>query len=131
MNKQSRDVSSKPTALRTTARGAGWPGSLILGLALVVVYLINGRELGTEDTWPTALLPLNILRGDGIYLDNERLGTAELNQPILYCLTISHRHLVSLYPIAPAWSRCRSLHRRLAMDLYRPGLGPKPPGGLR
>ncbi len=101
---------------------AGWLGSLFLGLALFLVYLINGRELGTEDTYSAALLPLNILRGDGIYLDNERLGNADLKIPVPYCFTIVRGHIVTLYPLAPALVCVPLVAPQVAaLDLSRPG----------
>ena len=41
---------------------SGWLGSLFLGLALFLVYLINGRELGTEDTYRRRGFRLNLAR---------------------------------------------------------------------
>ena len=79
-------------------QGSGWLGSLFLGLSLVFVYLINGRELGTDDTFAASLLPLNILRGEGVYLENRRPGDVGLYGPIPFSmgdLTWAHRDDVS------------------------------------
>ena len=81
MNKVSHDNASKQPGLQATPRGSGWLGSLFLGLALVFVYMINGRELGTYDTISASLLPLCILRGDGIYFDIKLLGNVRSNRP--------------------------------------------------
>ncbi|HEX3448894.1 MAG TPA: hypothetical protein VHS97_11605, partial [Isosphaeraceae bacterium] len=66
MNKVSRDNTSKQPGLQATPSSSGWLGSIFLGLALFLVYMSNGRELGTYDTISASLLPLRILRGDGI-----------------------------------------------------------------
>ena len=56
------------------AQHAGWLGSLFLGIALLAVYLINGRELGCDDTFSANLIPLNILRGHGISFEAMHLA---------------------------------------------------------
>lgn len=92
-----------PIALPT---GADSPKSVIrlwiLGLALLLVYLANGRPIGTFDTMPSVFLPIGIIRGDGPYLDRFRavLETPDGSLP-LYA-TESRGHIVSRYPIAPA-----------------------------
>ena len=49
-----------PSRFQTVRRpsGQGMVDSLILGLGLLLVYSANGRELGTDDTLATTLLPL-------------------------------------------------------------------------
>ena len=132
MNKLSHGIASGQPELQATPSGSGWLGSLFLGLALVFVYMINGRDLGTYDTISASLLPFYILRGDGIYLDNEHLGHLRSNLPLPDFLTISHGRLVTLYPIAPAL---------VAVPLFAPQVavagslssrvGPRSPGGAR
>jgi hypothetical protein len=95
---------------------------LFLGLGLFFAYTINGRDLGSYDTISTTLLPLSILRGDGIYLDNKLLGNVRSNLPLPDSLTISHGRLVTLYPIAPALVAVPLFAPQVAvLDLRRPG----------
>lgn len=122
MNKVSHDTASEQPGLRATPWGSGWLGSLCLGIALVFVYMINGRELGTYDTISASLLPLHILRGDGIYLDSRRLGDVRLNPPFPDYMTISHGRLVTLYPVAPALVAVPFFAPQVAtLDFIRPG----------
>ncbi len=84
-------------------RPGGWGWSLLLGLLLTVIYLVNRADpLDLEDTSPAQLMPLAILRGDGPYLDRfrillERPGGDGLG------LSMSHArgHIVSRYSIGP------------------------------
>jgi hypothetical protein len=122
MNIESYDSSSQRPGSKGRPRGSGWPGSLLLGLVLVVVYLMNGRELGTDDTASASLLPLCILRGDGIYFDNRILGNVRLDRELPPFLTMSHRRVVTLYPIAPALVVVPLVAPQVAvLDLVRPG----------
>jgi hypothetical protein len=57
---------------RSVFRASGWLSLLLIFVGLALVYLANGQEIGTYDTIGTALLPLTILRGDGVYLDRFR-----------------------------------------------------------
>jgi hypothetical protein len=120
MNKVSRDNASKQPGLQATR--SGWLGSLFLGLALFLVYMSNGRELGTYDTISASLLPLRILRGDGIYIDLKRLGHRRSNLPLPDFVMLSHGRLVTLYPVAPAVVALPFFAPQVAaLDLYRPG----------
>jgi hypothetical protein len=113
---------SEQPRLKATAGGSGWLGSLFLGLALVFVYMINGRDLGTDDTISASMLPLFILRGDGIYFDNDHLGKVRSNRPLPNCLTSSHGRVVTLYPIAPALVAVPLVAPQFAvLNAYRPG----------
>ena len=64
---------SDPRAVKVSDGAApyagGWCHSLILGLGLLFAYTANGREMGTDDTEATTMLPLSLLRGDGISLE--------------------------------------------------------------
>src|SRR6478735_7926318 len=84
------------------ATGRGWPGSTLLGLALFAVYLSNGREIGTYDTIPASLLPLTILRGEGLHLDRYDRLLAEPDGRLPAFVKRSRGHVVSRYPVAPA-----------------------------
>ena len=122
MNKASHGIAVEQAGLQARPSGSGWLGSLSLGLVLVVVYLVNGRDLGTHDTLSAALLPLYILRGEGIYFDNEHLGEWDPNLPLPDYLAISHGRVVTLYPIAPALVAVPLVAPQVALrDLYRTG----------
>ena len=122
MNQVSRGTASEQSQLPTTPRGSGWLGSLLLGFALVFVYLMNGRDMGTYDTIATTVLPLRILRGHGIYFDDERPGMRRSKLAHTGFVTISHGRLVSLYPIAPAVVAVPLFAPQVAvLDLCRPG----------
>jgi hypothetical protein len=122
MTKMPHSIASEQPGLKAQPQGSGWLGSLCLGLALVIIYMINGRELGTYDTISTSLLPLFIVRGEGIYFDNKLMGNIRPNVTLPGYLTISHGRLVTLYPIAPALVAAPLFAPQVAMlDLYRPG----------
>jgi hypothetical protein len=81
---------------------AGWPLSLSIGLIAALLYLANGREIGAFDTIPTTMLPLTILRGEGLHLD--RFGPI-LRGPsgrLPVFVTWSRGRIISRYPIGPA-----------------------------
>jgi hypothetical protein len=122
MTKMPHSIASEQPGLKVTPRGSGWLGSLCLGVALVFIYMINGRDLGTYDTISTSLLPLFIVRGEGIYFDNKLMGNMRSNVTLPDYLTISHGRVVTLYPIAPALIAAPLFAPQVAMlDLYRPG----------
>jgi hypothetical protein len=122
MNKMPHVTASEQPGLKTTRPSSGWLGSLFLGLALVVIYMINGRDLGTYDTIANSVLPFFILRGGGIYFDNEVMGHVRSNVTLPDHLTISHGHIVTLYPIAPALVAVPFFAPQVAvLDLYDPG----------
>jgi hypothetical protein len=122
MNKVSHVIASGQCGLQARPWGSGWLGSLLLGVGLFVAYSINGRDLGSYDTISATLLPLYILRGDGIYFDNSHLGNVRSNVPIPDFLTISHGRVVTLYPIAPALVAVPFFAPQVAvLDYYRPG----------
>jgi hypothetical protein len=79
---------------------SGWPTSLVLGIGIALIYLANGREIGAFDTVPTTLLPLSILRGDGLRLDRFRpLFLRVWGTPRPVFVTESAGHLISCYPV--------------------------------
>ena len=57
--------SSDPRAVKVSDVPApsmrGWCHSLILGLGLLFAYTANGREMGTDDTEATTMLPLSLI----------------------------------------------------------------------
>ena len=122
MNKVSHDSASEQPGLKATSWLSGWVFSLFLGMTLFFAYMINGRELGSYDTISATLLPLCILRGDGIYFDNKHLGNVRSNQPLPDYLTFSHGRVVTLYPIAPALIAVPIFAPQVTLlDRYRPG----------
>lgn len=122
MNQVSRGTAAERSQPTTTPRGSGRLGSLLLGVALVFVYMMNGRDMGTYDTIATTVLPLRILRGHGIYLDDGPTGMRRAKPAHNEFVTISHGRLVSLYPIAPAVVAVPLFAPQVAiLDLYRPG----------
>jgi hypothetical protein len=80
----------------------GWPSSIILGIVIALAYLANGREIGAFDTIPTTLLPLAIIRGDGLRLDRFRPLLREWGTPLPVFVTESFGHIISRYPVGPA-----------------------------
>src|SRR5215831_11243308 len=122
MNKAAHGLASEPAGLQVRPWRSGWLGSMSLGLALAFIYLVNGRDMGTFDTLSTALLPLSILRGDGIYFDNGRLGAWDPTRPLPAYLTISHGRVMTLYPIAPALVAVPLVAPQVALlDFSHPG----------
>jgi hypothetical protein len=79
----------------------GWWITLILGPCLFWVYVANDRELGTDDTVATTLLPLALARGDGFTLDrfSPLLREGDVVTPFT---VLSRGRIVSCYPVAPA-----------------------------
>jgi len=100
-NASDSDAANQPGS-STDRRRKGWLGSLALGLALWAVYSANDNYLGSYDTVGTCLLPLNLLRGDGVYLDRFWLALRERNGELATFVVRSHDHIVSRYPLAPA-----------------------------
>ncbi len=113
---------------------SSWLGSSALGIMLLSIYLCNGRDIGSDDTFSATLLPLNILRGEGVYLDNPRLGDIGTNKniPLPYNWTRSHGRVVTLYPIAPALVAIPFVAPQIAfLDFYRPGWDRNPVFAVR
>jgi hypothetical protein len=61
MNEASLGIGSENQRALATPPRPGWLGSLVLGAFLLLVYLINGRNLGTDHTYSATLLPRVIL----------------------------------------------------------------------
>jgi hypothetical protein len=80
----------------------GWLVSIGVGVCLFVVYLSNGRDLGTDDTYSATLLPLNILKGKGVFLEEGYRKDVGRDFPLPYFWTNSRGHVLTLYPVAPA-----------------------------
>src|SRR3954465_14505600 len=100
----------------------GWAASTLLGLALVAVYLSNGREIGSYDTIPASLLPLTILRGEGLHLDRYAPLLAEADGRLPAYVKRSRGHVVSRYPVAPALVALPLVAPQVAaLDRLRPG----------
>jgi len=100
---------TNPSTIRGNANPPGseskpgrWVTSLVLGIALVAIYSVNGRDLGTTDTAPTTLLPLMILRGEGVFLDSQSAPDPGPEMQLWPSLTRQRGHIMSRYPVAPA-----------------------------
>src|SRR4051794_8043034 len=97
------DSSASESASRPSSpRRGGWLGSLALGVGLLLVYSANDRDLGTTDTVATTMVPLTLLRGEGIYLERFRAILHERNGMLPAFVVRSHGRIVSRYPLAPA-----------------------------
>jgi hypothetical protein len=92
------------------ARGFTWRRALLLASILLVAYEANGRALSSTDTRPTNLLTVALFRGDGPFLDRfarsivrpSSVPGAVSLEPWAGLSAEPPRHLVSLYPVAPA-----------------------------
>lgn len=71
--------------------------SALLFLGLFLIYSANGREIGAVDTVGNVLLPIALLRGDGLVLNRfaARVGDQ-------YWVKQHGEALVSRYPVLPA-----------------------------
>ena len=93
---------SAPARAPEQRRPRGWPRSVALGLALVLVYKANGRVIETFDTVATTALPYAIIRGDGPFLDRFRVLWQSPGEALPPYVEATRGHLVSRYPVAPA-----------------------------
>jgi hypothetical protein len=122
MNASSQFICSDDQRVQAAPPRPGWPASAVLGALLLFVYLINGRDLGCDDTFSATLLPLNILRGEGIYLENKYHPKGMKPSEIPYIWIWSRRHVVPLYPVAPALVALPLVAPQVAVrDFVRPG----------
>jgi hypothetical protein len=97
-----RTLTESGLSQATKGGTAGWPFSIGLGVLIAFIYLSSDREKGAFDTVPNTLLPLAVLRGDGVYLDRFRaLFVREWGTPTPIFVAVSRGHLVSRYPIGP------------------------------
>jgi hypothetical protein len=85
--------------------------SLIVFSAILVVYLANGKTIGSGDTVPAKFLPLTILREGNFDLDEFPFLFDREKFPFPYFLRSIGGHYVSDYPVAPAL---------LALPVYLP-----------
>lgn len=98
-------------------RPARWK-SLVCFVALFCVYSANGRESGAGDTVPALLLPVAILRGNGLHLDR---FAALWPRRLPYYVTLSRGHIVSQYPVGVALLAVPLIAPQLAvLDVLRP-----------
>jgi hypothetical protein len=104
------------------SRGKGWWGSLLLGVLLVIVYSANGRVISSEDTVATSLLPLTMIRGHGLYVDQFERILMEPDGSLPPFVTRSRGHILSRYPVTPALMVVPLAIPQIAMlDQARPG----------
>lgn len=108
----------------------GWKSSLLLGIALTLIYSANRREIGAGDTAAAKFLPIAIIRGDGLYLDrfSQQLQGSNWDKAryskgeLIYAVTSSRGHIVSTYPVGPALLAVPFvLPQVLSLDLRHPG----------
>ena len=93
----------------------GWKSSLLLGIALTLIYSANRREIGIGDTVAAKFLPIAIIRGDGLYLDrfSQQLQGSNWDKAryykggLIYAVTSSRGHIVSTYPVGYPFMRWR------------------------
>jgi hypothetical protein len=114
----------------TRASRPTWAAATALGMALFVVYAINGREIGAGDCVPAELLPVAILRGDGLTLDrfNHLWKAAD---PLPYYVARKRDHTVSRYPIGASLLALPLTAPQLAvLDRVRPGWEADPASAL-
>lgn len=72
--------------------------SLILFFITFLIFNLNMNSLGSGDTIPTKLLPLNILSGNGLYFDNY-VDFLKNKYDTIYYFQQFNGHYVSTYPI--------------------------------
>jgi hypothetical protein len=113
-------ISSENSRSNVPAESAGCLRSLVLGVSVLAIYLVNGRQLGCDDTFSAGLIPLNILHGHGIYF--EALNAGGEDMPIPYFWIRSRGHIITMYPIAPALVIVPLVAPQVALlDYMRPG----------
>ena len=107
---------------------AAWKQSLLLGVLLFAVYIVNFRALDSGDTIPASLLPTALLHGDGVYLD--RLHPQ--HETMQYWVACKRGHVVSRYPLAPPLLALPiEAPQVLALDVFTPGWDRDPDQALR
>jgi hypothetical protein len=74
-----------------------WRTSALLFLGLFLIYSANGREIGAVDTVGNVLLPIALLRGDGLVLN--RFSSTVRGE---YWVKERGSDLISRYPVLPA-----------------------------
>ena len=86
----------------------------ILFSLVFIVYLSNGKTIGSPDSIPARYLPVSVLRDGNWYLDRKVIVRDPENPP--YFVKFQKGHLVSAYPVGAAL---------LAVPLYViPAIGP-------
>jgi hypothetical protein len=113
--------------IATVPRWARWDVAVVFGAMLFFAYTGNGRVISTWDSLPASLLPIALVRGDGLVLDRFQ---AQWPGPLPYYVALKRGHLVSRYPVAipllatpliapqialldvlrPSWERERPFH---------------------
>lgn len=79
--------------------------AVLLGLGLFAVFVANGREIGAGDTVPNMLLPIAVLRGDGLALnrfaDLWPIWQGAYDGDLPYFVSARGDRIRSRYPPAP------------------------------
>ena len=99
-----------------------WLVSAALGVVVAAIYLSNGREIGAFDTTPASLIPLSIVRGDGLHLDRFRNLLRTWGTPLPAFVAESGGHIVSSYPVGPGLVALPLVAPQIAiLDAREPG----------
>lgn len=75
---------------------------MLLGLACVLIYMANGRSIGSGDVVPASYLAVALVRGDGVVLDRYAALLRGGDGRLPGYLDERRGHVVSRYPIGPA-----------------------------
>lgn len=106
-------------SIDTAPRGGRWDVAVVLGAMLFFAYTGNGRVISTWDSLPASLLPIAIVRGDGLVLDRFK---AHWPGPLPYYVTLKRDHVVSRYPVGIPLLATPLIAPQIALlDVVRPG----------
>jgi hypothetical protein len=114
-----RPDGTPPATFMERMRRGRWGTSILLGIVLFVVYCANRHEIGAGDTIPATLLPVAILRGDGLAL-NRFAGLWDGHLP--WYVTTKRGEIVSRYPLTAALLALPlTLPQLVVLDRMHPG----------
>ncbi len=88
-----------------------------------MIYLVNNRELGTDDTAPTGALAVGLYRGDGLAIERFLpIWRIRPDRELPPYLARWRGHVVSRYPVAPALLALPMVALQIAyLDRFSPG----------
>jgi hypothetical protein len=121
------NMDSNGTAASSSTRGPvkTLAKLLLLSVILVVVYSLNLKTIDPGDATTTSLLPVSILRGDGMFLDRYRpfLMRSDGNGDGLRDSVAEYRgHIISRYPPVPGLLSLPMYYPQLLLlDRFMPG----------
>lgn len=73
----------------------------LLAFLSFLIYMANGRYIGSGDCVPASIIPISMARGDGPWLDRYRAYIQDENHRLPGYCEESRGHVVSRYPIGP------------------------------